>query len=219
MTYSRCLLRGATALAALAPLGLASCKGPTEAIPAAAISPTAPANLVAASPRAVTVKAAAKTPAAPAAPPDGLGASLSGFNVALQDPKMPGRPLVKIWAGSMSGSFNGQGVQGTINGVSATLFQRGVAAAKLTAPTVRGDNMQDVLVATGRVTVVSLQQPGTLMRADRMTWYPKKNKVFADGNVYYRDGKYGATMNAPHIIADTFLKKIVVPSALRGNLR
>lgn len=206
----------------LAPFVLASCKGPADSTPAAvAIPPTVSAKVMAAPPRAVTVRAAAKpkAPDKPAPAPDNLGVTGSGFRFTLPDPKTPGKLLVKLGADGMSGSFNGNGVQGTLNGVSATLYQRGVAAAKLTAPTVSGDNMQQKLVATGRVTVVSLQQPGTLMKADRMTWYPNKKQVFADGNVYYHDGKYGATMNAPHIIADTFLRKIVVPSALRGNLR
>lgn len=163
---------------------------------------------------ALKAKAAAKPDAAA-----NLGVAGSELSFVLVDPKMPGNKIVKLWAGSVSGGLTGQGALGTLNHVSALLFQRGAAAAKLTAPTVKGDNLQNVLVATGRVTVVSLQQLGTTMQADRMTWYPKKNKIFADGHVHYHSSQYGADMNTSHMTVDTLLKTMYTQDALHGNVR
>lgn len=232
MTYSRCLLLGGVALLALSPLVLASCGAKPEAAApnvaataAVTVAPNAATpELVAASPaqtvvKPKVVKAAAKAKAA-AKPDDAkLGVVGKGLYFVLPDPKAPGKLLLKLWAGGLNGSFSGNGVQGDLNKVTAILYQHGTASAKMSAPIVNGNNMQNVLVAKGRVTVTSLAQPGSVMRADRMTWYAKKNQIIADGNVYYHDGKYGATLNAPHLIADTLLKKIYTQDALHGSVR
>lgn len=233
MTYSRCLLLGGAALLALSPLVLASCGAKPEAAApnvaataAVTVAPNAATpELVAASPaqtvvKPKVVKAAAK--AKSAAKPDAatnLGVIGQNLYFVLPDPKAPGKLLLKLWAGGLNGSFSGNGVQGDLNKVTAILYQHGTASAKMSAPIVNGNNMQNVLVAKGRVTVTSLAQPGSVMRADRMTWYAKKNQIIADGNVYYHDGKYGATLNAPHLIADTLLKKIYTQDALHGSVR
>lgn len=232
MTYSRCLLLGGVALLALSPLVLASCGAKPEAAApnvaataAVTVAPNAATpELVAASPaqtvvKPKVVKAAAKAKSA-AKPDDAkLGVVGKGLYFVLPDPKAPGKLLLKLWAGGLNGSFSGNGVQGDLNKVTAILYQHGTASAKMSAPIVNGNNMQNVLVAKGRVTVTSLAQPGSVMRADRMTWYAKKNQIIADGNVYYHDGKYGATLNAPHLIADTLLKKIYTQDALHGSVR
>lgn len=232
MTYSRCLLLGRAALLALSPLVLASCGAKPEAAApnvaataAVTVAPNAATpELVAASPaqtvvKPKVVKAAAKAKSA-AKPDDAkLGVVGKGLYFVLPDPKAPGKLLLKLWAGGLNGSFSGNGVQGDLNKVTAILYQHGTASAKMSAPIVNGNNMQNVLVAKGRVTVTSLAQPGSVMRADRMTWYAKKNQIIADGNVYYHDGKYGATLNAPHLIADTLLKKIYTQDALHGSVR
>lgn len=147
--------------------------------------------------------AAAKTK--PAA--SNLGVTTQDSYFTLPDPKMPGKLSLKVWVKRVEGGTVGNGfVGGTFHGVSAILFQHGKATAKLTAPKAQGNNLQNVLVATGRVTVTSLLQPGTYLKADKISWFPKTNKVQADGHVTWRDGKSGAVFSGPHMSGDTALK-------------
>ncbi len=159
---------------------------------------------------AMALPAAAKTrPKAPSVPAGAaLSINSSQGQIFQPDPKSPGHFLWKIWMQGITGSSVGGGFEGTLTGVTAYLFQKGAASARLTAPTARGDSAQQTIVASGRVHVVSLDQPGTTLVADTVTWQAKTNTIIAVGNVIYRNGKTGLTMRVPRLNADTVLKSI-----------
>lgn len=132
----------------------------------------------------------------------------------LPDPKLPGKLLLEIHARSGSGNSVDTGFLGSLTGVWARLYQKGVPAAILTAPRAQGSSLNKTVVvtATGGVVLKSLTQPGTKLLADTVVWYASLNKIVATGHVFYREGKSGATMTGPKLIADTKLKSIQILS-------
>lgn len=135
-----------------------------------------------------------------------IGVSASVGEIYQQDPKYPGKHLWIIWAKGGTGASESNGFQGTLIGITAKLFNKGVAAAKMFAPKAVGSSATQTIVATGRVTVISLQQPGTTLKADKITWYAKTNKIVATGNVIYHTANDGVTMHVNSLQANTMLK-------------
>jgi len=148
-----------------------------------------------------------------AAPPS-LGGNAQGITVNLPDPKLPGKLLCEIRADSASGQSAGNGFLGQMRNVHARLYQQGRPSATLDAPNATGNSVGKsvVVTGTGRVTVLSLSQPGTKLLADTVVWYASINKLQATGHVFYRDGKSGATMTGPRLLADTKLKSVQIVS-------
>jgi len=148
-----------------------------------------------------------------AAPPR-LGGNAQGITVNLPDPKLPGKLLCEIHADSASGQSAGNGFLGQMHNVHALLYQSGRPSATLDAPQATGNSVGKsvVVTGTGRVTVISLSQPGTKLLADTVVWYASINKLQATGHVFYRDGKSGATMTGPRLLADTKLKSVQIVS-------
>lgn len=140
--------------------------------------------------------------------PLNIGVSASVGQIYQQDPKLPGKYLWKIWAKGAQGASENNSYQGTLIGITAMLFEKGKLAAKMKAPKAVGNSATQTIVATGRVTVTSLQQPGTTLKADKITWHAKTNKIVATGNVIYHNAKNGVTMRVPSLNADTVLKSL-----------
>ncbi len=132
------------------------------------------------------------------------------------DPKHPGHLEWHLWAKSLAGQSVGNEIQGQLVTVTARLYQKGVPAATLLAPLAKGDVKK--ITATGGVTIKSLQQPGTILRADNMVWLVTLDKIIATGHVYYHDGKSGLVMRAPQMVANTALKTINSAGAGEGIL-
>ncbi len=155
-----------------------------------------------------------KKPAPKLAPASNLGGMAQGVIVNLPDPKLPGKLLCEIHADSASGQSAANGFLGQMHGVRAKLYQQGRPSATLEAPLAAGSSVGKsvVVTGTGRVTVLSLSQPGTKLIADTVVWYASINKFVATGHVFYRDGKSGATMTGPRLIADTKLKSVQIVS-------
>ena len=132
-----------------------------------------------------------------------------GSYVTQPDPKRPGQYLWKLWAREFVIEAPDKAVSGTLKGVSAVLFQNGKESARMVAPQAQGNNVQSIIVATGGVVVRSVVQPGTILRADTVTWYARSNKIVAVGQVFYKNGKTGMTINpSGGLIADTVLKSV-----------
>ena len=69
-------------------------------------------------------------------------------------------------------------------GGTATLYEDGKPAVALKADQVRAYDETQTVTARGNVVARSLTQVGApAMRADRMTWSPRENKLRGDGNV------------------------------------
>lgn len=147
------------------------------------------------------------------APPLGTGISVVSTNVTfvIPDPKFPGKPLFRVQAKSGGGSSLATGFLGNLKSVSATLYQKGVGTAFLTAPLAKGNNIRRtvVLKAYGGVRIHYLLQPGTEMRADTVTWYASIDKVVGQGHVFYRD-KTGATMTGHTFVGHTQAKDFII---------
>jgi hypothetical protein len=144
--------------------------------------------------------------AKPVPPMPNIGVTGTQGEIFQPDPNRPNKFIWKIWAQSANVSTVGSAYDGVLSGVTALLFQKGVSAALLKAPTARYNSASQILVASGRVTVVSQTEPGTTLVADTITWYAKTNQIVAVGNVIYHRGKTGLTMRVPRLTADTVLK-------------
>lgn len=139
-----------------------------------------------------------------------IGATGEVIRGSLPDPKTPGKLLWRFSARSVTGANSTGGLQGTLLGVDATFFQKGVPSARMTAPKVQMDNGKKIVIASGRVKMTALAktQKGSSLTADRMIWYAAINKVVALGHVFYKNAATGATLECPAMIADTKLETI-----------
>lgn len=148
-----------------------------------------------------------------------MGATGEGIRGSLPDPKLPGKLLWRFSARSLAGVNSAGGLQGTLLGVDATFFQKGAPAARLLAPKVQMDGTKKRVAASGRVKMTALAktQKGTSLTADRLIWYAAINKVVALGHVLWKDGKTGATVEAPGMVADTKLETIHSSSGIQGT--
>ncbi len=151
--------------------------------------------------------------AAPTKPPS-LGASVQGPVITVPDPKRPGKLQLMVHARSIQGTSTGGGFGGTLIGVYAQLYQLGVPSAILTAPkAVASSRLGTVVVtATGGVVARSLTNPGTTLTADKMVWYAGQNKIIATGHVVYKDGKTGARLTGPSMVANTQMQSVSMGS-------
>ena len=154
-------------------------------------------------------------PAKPAAkaPPLDIGLSASPGQIFQPDPNLPGKYLWKMYIQGGSVMPQSSGYTGSLIGVTALLYQHGAPSARLTAPVASGNSIQEVIVATGpgRVRAQSLVDPGRALEADKMTYYAKKNRIVAIGNVVvFQSGRNGPTMRVPRapVTADTVLKSV-----------
>jgi hypothetical protein len=139
----------------------------------------------------------------------GVGVTGQGSQVLQPDPKRPGKYLWKLWAREFVIESPSKGVSGTMKGISAVLFQNGAPSATMAAAQAKGNNVQNIIVASGGVVVKSLLEPGTILRADSVTWYQQKNQVVAVGHVYYKNGKSGMTIiPSGALTANTSLKTV-----------
>ena len=160
----------------------------------------------------------AKAAAAKSAPAS-LGVVSTGVSFTLPDPKRPGKLLYELRAANANGQSEADGFHGALTSVWARLYQNGAAAAILTAPHAQGGSAGKSVVVTGLggVVVKSLTQPGTKLTADTVVWYVNSSKMVATGHVFYHDGKTGATMTGPRMIADTRLKSVFISGGGHGT--
>ncbi len=151
--------------------------------------------------------------AAPAKPPS-LGASVQGPVITVPDPKRPGKLQLMVHAREIHGVSTDGGFGGTLTKVYAQLYQLGQPSAILTAPYAVASSRQKTVVvtATGGVVAKSLTQPGTTLTADKMVWYAGQNKIIATGHVIYKDGKTGATLTGPSMVANTQMQSVSMGS-------
>lgn len=150
-------------------------------------------------------------------PPSSVSVSGPSTTFEFPDIKHPGRMLAKVWAKGFRSDAASNTVHVTLIGVNGTLFQKGVASAKFTAPQAVGDNVSQQIVATGRVTYTSLINKGTWIVADRVVWSAKTSKGTATGNVVMRYGQSGLIAHTSKLNFDTGLRT-VNSGAVSGSL-
>jgi len=179
----------------------------------------------------LSLTAAGSVPAAPKkdasagknVPPKSAPENISGvstdFSATLPDPKRPGKLLYELRARSATGQADATGFHGDAAAVWARLYQNGVASAVLTAPHARGGSAGKAVTITGLggVVIKSLTEPGTKMTADIVVWHASANQIVASGHVFYRNGKTGATLTGPRMVADTRVKSVSVTGGGHGT--
>src|SRR5436190_1269970 len=80
---------------------------------------------------------------------------------------------------------------GDFNNAAGIVYQDGKPVAKFTAPVVNAVEEKQVVVATGRVRIDSIDPPGGTVEADRVWWFIERKKVLAEGAVVVRYRKSG----------------------------
>jgi len=124
------------------------------------------------------------------------------------DPARHGKYLWKIWASGFTLLNPGTQITVTVQKVSAVLYQSGYAAAQLHAPVATYDNLKETIAASGGVTVRSLKEPGTTLRADNVVFYAATHKIVATGHVVYHNGKTQMEIHTNELVGDTVLKTL-----------
>lgn len=156
-------------------------------------------------------------------PPKNVPESISGvttaFSATLPDPKRLGKMLYELRGASGNIQSDASGFHGSAASLWGRLYQAGVPSAVLTAPRalVSSANKSVTVTGLGGVVVKSLTEPGTKMTADTVVWYANSNKLVATGHVFYRNGKTGATLTGPRMVADTRVKSIAVTGGGHGT--
>lgn len=156
----------------------------------------------------------------PKTAPTPFSGATTGFTAALPDPERPGKMLYELRGKSGFLQSGGSGFRGSAQSVWARLYQSGVSSAILTAPQAQissAGKSAVTVTGTGGVVVKSLVEPGTLLTADRVVWQAGTNKITATGHVFYKNGKTGATLTGPRMIADTRVKSIYVTGGGHGT--
>jgi len=80
-------------------------------------------------------------------------------------------------------------VVGSAKNVVGVFYQNGKPAARLIAKQANADSVAQTVVASGDVVVISLLQPGTTLRCDKLTYYCRTQQMHGLGHV---------VMVAPH---------------------
>ena len=152
------------------------------------------------------------------APESGSVAS-SAFSATLPDPKRPGKMLYELRGASGNIQSDASGFHGDASSLWGRLYQNGAASAVLTAPRALVQSVSKSVTVTGLggVVVKSLTEPGTKLTADTVVWYANSNKLVATGHVFYRNGKTGATLTGPRMVADTRVKSVSVTGGGHGT--
>lgn len=156
-------------------------------------------------------------------PPKNVPESLSGvstaFSATLPDPKRPSKMLYELRGASGNIQSDAAGFHGNASVLWGRLYQAGVPSAVLTAPRALVNSVGKSVIVTGLggVVVKSLTEPGTKMTADTVVWYANSNKLVATGHVFYRNGKTGATLTGPRMVADTRVKSVSVTGGGHGT--
>jgi len=141
--------------------------------------------------------------------PPSIAGGGGGGTAKLPDPKYPGSPLLLLsWQSVEAHQISSTDLLGTLQGVEAKFYQKGIPSATLTAPVAHADIQRRVVTASRRVHCRSLIERGTTLTADNMTWYALQNKVVASGHVVYHNGLNGLTINTGLLYADTALRGI-----------
>lgn len=163
-----------------------------------------------ASPVATRRPMAKAVPGAGKEQPDKINTRVTAARIYAEqaDPELPGRLLWKLWARDVDMASPATTVYATVRSAHAVLFNKGIAEATILAPMASADSDKYTIVGTGRVTVTSLLQPGTWLKADEVTWYAKLNRGLAVGNVVMHNSRTGLTVHSPQLGFDTALKTL-----------
>lgn len=113
----------------------------------------------------------------------------------------------KAAGGNQSSSGSGDSNTVVVQNGDATLYQKGVATATMTADTLTANREAGTVVATGHVTTHSLTEKSSpTVRADRMDWEHDKNLLTGSGNVVMT-AEPAYTLYAKSFKADTKLSE------------
>lgn len=82
-----------------------------------------------------------------------------------------------------TGSLDAVKQSGTLRKARGVLYREDRPGATFDAPVVEASRSQERIVARGGVTLRSVQPPGAVVTARRMTWLPERNLVVAEGDV------------------------------------
>ena len=120
------------------------------------------------------------------------------------------RPVLDIKAATGSAATGSR--SGKFHQAEGFIYQKGKRVLRFEAPAVNATEEKKTVLASGRVKAWSIEPPGVIVEADRVTWNIDKNRVIAEGSVtltYQRPGEPApSAWGGPvaHISFDTELK-------------
>lgn len=96
---------------------------------------------------------------------------------------------------------------------SAKLYENGKLTATMTAPRAEVDTRSQIVLATGGVTLKSMER-NTTIRAGWVKWYAKKKTAIGNGGVKIKTPTWDSEGAA--FVADTTLKTFTVKDSAKG---
>lgn len=119
----------------------------------------------------------------------------------------------QMTASAKSASFNEVTQTGTLLDFSAKLYENGKLTAAMSAPRATADTAKRTIIASGGVTLKSLERQ-TVVNAAWMKWNAGTHKLVGDGGV--RIKSTSGTVDGAAFVADTTLKTLIVRDSGKG---
>ena len=119
----------------------------------------------------------------------------------------------QMTASAKSASFNEVTQVGTLLDFSAKLYENGKLTAAISAPRATADTAKRTILASGGVTLKSLERQ-TVVNAAWIKWNANTRKVVGNGGV--RIKSTSGTVDGAAFVADTALKTLTVKDSAKG---
>ena len=110
-------------------------------------------------------------------------------------------------------TWNGENMTGAALDFSAQLYENGKLTASVVAPKAVVNTREQLVIATGGVTLKS-QERKTTVKASWMKWYARKHRVIGDGGVRVESPDWNVEGAA--FEADTGLKNYRIMDSAEG---
>lgn len=132
--------------------------------------------------------------------------------------QVPGKPaLPMLDLDAVSGNLDSASQSGQFADTTGILYDAGQPRATFSAPRVKAEQDNRVVQAEGGVRIESVAPKGTVITADRVTWYASGDEIRASGNVCFVHRPAGS--NDPEasggpferVTVNTALKKVRIP--------
>lgn len=123
----------------------------------------------------------------------------------------------QMTATAKSGDYNQVTQVGTLLDFSGKLYENGKLTASVSAPMATIDAAKRTVIATGGVTLRSLERQ-TVVKSSWIKWYANQHRIVGDGGVHMESKNEPNTMkmDAAAFQADTALKTLKVMDSAKG---
>lgn len=116
-----------------------------------------------------------------------------------------------------TGSLNAETQSGQMQKATGIFYRDDKPRARFVAPRVEAIRQESKMIATGGVTIYSIEPKGITVRADEVVWSYADNRIVARGNVRFEEKPPGAAAPTseggpfPQVTIDTQMQRLTIP--------